>query len=65
MIKLVYAVVAVFVLFMSLFMWAVFGFALFWQIQNSELSSPYVIWVYTTDGVTIDSVKIILQEEKK
>ncbi len=62
--KFVYALVAGFVIFMSLFMWAVFGFALFWQIQNSDLASPYVIRVYTTDGETIDSVKIVQKEEK-
>jgi len=63
--KFGYAIVAGFVLFMSLFMWAVFGFSLFWQIQNSDLAPPYRIRVYTTDGEAIDSVKIILQEEEE
>ena len=64
MIKFVYAIVVGCVIFMSLFMWAVFGFSLFWQIQNSVLASPYTIRVYTRDGETIDSVKVILQEEE-
>ena len=62
--KFCYAIVTGFVIFMSLFMWAVFGFSLYWQIQNSDLVSPHRMRVYTTDGKTIDSVKIVFQKEE-
>lgn len=56
------AIIAGCVIFIFVIMWAMFGSSLYWQIQNSDLASPYMIRVYTTDGEVIDSVKVMQEE---
>ena len=57
------AIVAGYIIFMFVIMWAVFGFSLYWQIQNGDLTSPYTSGEYRTDGEVIDFLGIINEEK--